>query len=66
MVDTKEVEARKRPARKRRRRFLGFLPILGVRSAVFRDLGAYGKERCKMSENKVVHHNQHYGNLLVW
>ena len=61
MVATKEVEARKRPARKRRRRrFLGFSRILGILAAAFLDLGIYGKETCKMSENKVVRHNRHY------
>ena len=34
--------------------FPGFSPDLGVRMAVFRVLGAYGKEACKMSENQVV------------
>ena len=33
---------------------------LGWGTPVFRDSGAYGKEECKMSENKVVHHNPHY------
>jgi len=37
--------------------FWGFPPILGVLPAAFGDLGAYGKETCKMSENQVVHHN---------
>ena len=33
---------------------------------VFRDLGAYGKEACKMTKNKVVHHKRHYRKLLAW
>jgi hypothetical protein len=48
------------PLKRRRRRFLGFLPILGVLPAALQDLAAYGKETCKMSENKVVHHKRHY------
>ena len=40
--------------------FSGFSPDWRARIAVFRDLGAYGKETCKMSENKVVHHNRHW------
>ena len=44
--------------------FPGFSPDLRVRMAVFQDLGAYGKETCKMSENKVVHHKNVIGNYF--
>jgi hypothetical protein len=61
----KEVEARKRPKETSSSTISQVFPqILGVRMAVFLDLGAYGKETWRMSENKVVHHNGHYRKLL--
>ena len=46
--------------------FLVFPHAWGGGTAVFRDLGAYGKESCRMSKNKVVHHKGHYRKLLQW
>jgi hypothetical protein len=63
----KEVEARKRPKETSSSTISQVSPqILGVRLAVFRVLGAYGKERYKMSENKAVHHKTHFRKLLAW
>ena len=67
MVPPKEVEARKRSRQETSTTTIsGFSLDFGVRLAAFRDLGAYGKETCKMSKNKVVHHNEPYRQLLAW
>jgi hypothetical protein len=63
---TKEVEAGKRPLGNVDDDDFWVFPDFGVLPAAFRDLGAYGKESCKMSKNKVVHHKTHYRKLLTW
>jgi hypothetical protein len=64
---TKKVEARNDPqGNVDDDDFWVFSPIWGGGlPAVFRDLGSYGKETYKMSENKVVHHETHYRKLLA-
>ena len=48
MVATRQGRCRQEnaPLRRRRRRFLGFLPIVGVLPAAFQDLAGYG---CRLS-----------------
>ncbi len=66
MVPAKGVETRKRPLGATSTTFPGLFPTLGVGARRFsKDIGAYGKEECKMSENQVVHHKTHYRKLLV-
>jgi hypothetical protein len=67
MVAAKGVEAKETTRKETSTTTISVFSLdSGGLPAAFLDLGAYGNETWKMSENKVVHHNRHYRKLLPW